>query len=89
MTDTRIKNGLLRHSADLTPEKRITDAQYREAASRMYHADGYCEVDNNAKLSRGDDMGCYVQAWVWVPNVETRQLTPKERKRWTTQRKKG
>jgi hypothetical protein len=24
------------------------------------------EIDDNAKLSEGDDNGCFVAAWVWV-----------------------
>ena len=28
--------------------------------------EGECEVDDNAKLSEGDDNGAYVQAWIWV-----------------------
>jgi len=29
--------------------------------------DGELELDNNAKVSEGDDNGAYVQVWMWVP----------------------
>lgn len=35
-------------------------------AKEQYHRDGEVEVDDGAKLSEGDDNGCYVAAWVWV-----------------------
>jgi hypothetical protein len=41
--------------------------QYREAANG--HArDGECEIDDDAIVSRSDDNGAYVQAWIWIPN---------------------
>lgn len=43
-----------------------TDEQMREAAERIHGRDGECEIDDNAVVSRGDDPGAYVQAWVWV-----------------------
>jgi hypothetical protein len=62
---------------------KISDARYREAAHRLHHDEGSCEVDENAKISRGDDPGAYVQAWVWVHNTDTkRKLTPDETTRW-------
>jgi hypothetical protein len=62
---------------------KVSDARYREAAHRLHHDEGSCEVDENAKISRGDDPGAYVQAWVWVPNEDTkRKLTPEEVARW-------
>ena len=36
-----------------------------------YQRDGEVEVDDNAKLSEGDDNGTYVQAWVWVSFADT------------------
>lgn len=44
----------------------FADKQYIKAAQRMHHCDGELEIDDNAKVSRGDDPGVYVQAWVWV-----------------------
>lgn len=44
------------------------DDLYREAASEMYENDGSIEIDGSANISRGDDDGAYVQAWVWVPS---------------------
>lgn len=34
-------------------------------AREQHHVDGEVEIDEGAKLSEGDDNGCYVQAWVW------------------------
>ena len=51
-------------------KKRPTNKEYREAARRRYGRDGQCEIDENAKVSRGDDPGAYVQAWVWVYNSD-------------------
>lgn len=43
-----------------------TFSQYRAAAQRIYNDEGTCEIDDNAKISKGDDDGAYVQAWVWI-----------------------
>lgn len=51
---------------------RITNAQYRDAAKRIHESEGEIEIDDKAKVSRGDDTGAYVQAWVWVPNDSIR-----------------
>lgn len=45
-----------------------TDAEYTKAAKRLHESEGEVEVDVNARVSRGDDPGAYVQAWVWVPD---------------------
>lgn len=36
------------------------------------------EIDDNAKLSCGDDNGCWVQAWMWVDFAGTRLDKDKE-----------
>lgn len=46
----------------------VTNEQYVLAAKKLYTSEGEIEVDANAEVSRGDDDGAYVQAWVWVPN---------------------
>ena len=51
-------------------KKSITDNQYIEAAKREYGREGEIEIDSNAIVSRGDDPGAYVAAWVWVSNSE-------------------
>ncbi|HEY5177871.1 MAG TPA: hypothetical protein VII95_20140 [Terriglobales bacterium] len=43
---------------------------FRTQAKELYHQEGEIEVDNNARVSFGDDNGAYVQAWVWVPSKE-------------------
>ncbi|MDT0618484.1 hypothetical protein RM531_08340 [Salinisphaera sp. P385] len=37
-----------------------------ETARERYQSDGEIEVDEGASISKGDDPGTYVQAWVWV-----------------------
>ena len=44
-----------------------SDKWFRARANEMYCRDGEIEVDSNARVSRGDDEGAYVEAWVWVP----------------------
>lgn len=45
---------------------KLTDDQIREMAKEAYQREGTLEIDSNAVVSRGDDNGAYVQAWVWV-----------------------
>lgn len=47
-------------------EEHPHDEQFRQAAAEMYEDEGTLEIDANAIVSRGDDPGAYVQAWVWV-----------------------
>jgi hypothetical protein len=47
-----------------------SDKWFRIRAKELYHQDGQIEVDGNARISRGDDEGAYVEAWVWVPLKE-------------------
>lgn len=48
--------------------KQPTDAELIAQARAMYASD--VEIDDDAVVSRGDDWGVYVQAWVWVPYPE-------------------
>ena len=50
-------------------KKRVfkSDKWFRSRAQELYHSDGYIEIDSDARISRGDDEGAYVEAWVWVP----------------------
>jgi hypothetical protein len=41
-----------------------------QRAWEKYHRDGEIEIDEGAVCSRGDDPGCYVQAWVWCYDDE-------------------
>lgn len=50
------------------------DAPYRDAAKRLFHKGGELEIDPDAKVSRGEDPGAYVQAWLWVDEAFTKQL---------------
>jgi hypothetical protein len=47
-----------------------SDNWFRTRARELYHEEGSTEVDINAPISRGDDEGAYVEAWVWVPLKE-------------------
>lgn len=46
--------------AKLTRRKKIL-----VLARASLYRDETCEIDENAPISKGDDNGCYVQAWVW------------------------
>lgn len=50
--------------------QRAHDLAYRNQARAIHAEEGEIEIDDNAKISRGDDAGAYVQAWVWVPGCE-------------------
>lgn len=43
----------------------LDDEDYREGAREEYMTESI-DFDGNAVVSRGDDDGAYVQAWVWV-----------------------
>ena len=45
-----------------------SDDWYRARAKELYCVEGEIEVDSNARISRGDDHGAYVEAWLWVPD---------------------
>ena len=49
---------------------KFTNEQYIKAAQELHNSDGSLEVDDGAPVSRGDDDGAYVQAWVWVYDEE-------------------
>ena len=42
------------------------DHEYVLAARSQYQREGSVEIDEGAIVSRGDEAGAYVQAWVWV-----------------------
>ena len=44
------------------------DAAYRAAAERIHADEGEIEIDDGAVVSKGEDAGAYVAAWVWVPD---------------------
>lgn len=49
--------------------------RYREAAVSAHGAEGECEIDDNAPVSKGDYPGAYVQAWVWVSDEDCANAT--------------
>jgi hypothetical protein len=63
---------LARHSGDLDPaagksaEEEQIDERYREAAHKEHVSEGTLEIDAGAIVSRSDDGGAYIAAWVWV-----------------------
>jgi hypothetical protein len=52
-------------------EQAVEDASYRAAACRLYDGEKI-DVDEDAVVSRGDDPGAYVAAWVWVSDEDVR-----------------
>lgn len=65
----------------LVPKRYVStelDDKYRAAAWDKYHRDGELEIDDNAKVSKGEDPGAYVQAWVWVYDNEAGLTTEEE-----------
>ena len=51
--------------------KKARRAAILELARERHVSEGVLEIDDNAKLSEGDDNGTYVQAWVWVDFIGT------------------
>ncbi|MEQ1843968.1 MAG: hypothetical protein ABL983_00140 [Nitrospira sp.] len=51
----------------------LTDEAYIEAARREYQREGAIEIDDHAKISRGDDDGAYVAAWVGVAHTKNQE----------------
>lgn len=49
-----------------------SDEDYVAAACDKYHREGEVEIDAGALVSRGEDPGAYVQAWVWVYDEDVR-----------------
>lgn len=45
---------------------------YLNRAFDEHYSEGCVEVDSNAIVSKGEDPGAYVQAWVWVYDDETK-----------------
>jgi hypothetical protein len=56
------------------PETNLTDEQYRSLARDKYQSEGKIEIDEDAEVSRGEDAGAYVQAWVWVADEDQKDL---------------
>lgn len=53
------------------PKKPTRREQIVELARAKHQNAGMVEIDDNAKISEGDDNGAYVQAWVWVNFAHT------------------
>ena len=55
---------------EFLPENRGKDlGKYRAAAERKQR-DGEIEIDSDAVVSKGDDSGAYVMAWMWICDGE-------------------
>ncbi len=48
----------------------MTDDDYRADAREQYGLGDEIDIDADAVVSRGDDSGAYVAAWVWVADRE-------------------
>lgn len=55
----------LRCGAYESAERRVAIAAYQRGAESLAR-DGEIEVDESPVISKGDDPGAYVQAWLWV-----------------------
>lgn len=49
-----------------SPEEEKRRHAIIDLARAEHQEDGKLEIDEDAKLSEGDDNGAWVQAWVWV-----------------------
>lgn len=54
----------------LNQRKIAIDEAYLAAAREHHHEDLTCEIDDKALVSKGEDPGAYVMAWVWVDNAQ-------------------
>lgn len=70
------------HNGGKVTHTEYTNEQYISAAKDLHESEGEIEIDCGALISRGDDDGAYVAAyvaaWVWVPNDHIKE---KERAR--------
>jgi hypothetical protein len=58
-------------AAEKNPHTQPENAEaYIAAAKKQWAREGEIEIDAEAKVSVGDDPGAYVQAWVWVYDVD-------------------
>jgi hypothetical protein len=55
------------------------DRIYADHARLHLHRDGECEIDYPTVVSRGDDRGAYVQAWLWIDDSTVSAAAPRER----------
>lgn len=55
--------------SDLASVSHPDDEKYRDAA-RRHARDGELEIDANALVSKGTDVGAYVMAWLWITDEE-------------------
>jgi hypothetical protein len=71
-TSAALRELLQKYHDEADAGKWPTNDQYRKAADDVAR-EGECEIDDDAMVSRSDDPGAYVQAWVWVPNSDILQ----------------
>lgn len=50
----------------MTNDSTPSDKEIIQAADKLYGRDGELEFDDDAKVSKGDDPGAYVQCWRWI-----------------------
>lgn len=64
------EHALYQRARDALAELQNPDlARYRAAAERQARG-GVLEIDAGAVVSKGDDPGAYVMAWLWVDDDE-------------------
>ena len=59
-------------SAETNTMKAAREAEERrrsiiKLAKNTIEKEGSLEIDSDAEISEGNDNGCYVQAWAWLP----------------------
>jgi hypothetical protein len=65
-------NNALQSAREHVAEQETLQA-YRDAADRLHTDEGTIEVDDNAIVSKGEDDGAYVAAWVWVYDDDVKE----------------
>lgn len=57
---------------DISPEAEERRQKIIEIAETMnWVGEGQVEIDADARLSEGDDNGCYVSGWIWCDYTDT------------------
>jgi hypothetical protein len=54
------------------------DLAFVTAAQNRHQDDSVCKIDDGALVSKGEDPGAYVMAWLWITNAEAGLTEPFE-----------
>lgn len=61
---------LLCEPIDTPPVRTEDEEKYYQFAKDHFTCEGDPEIDDDAMVSKSDDGGAYVQAWLWVENLD-------------------